>query len=315
MPVIHTSSGELVRTARLLNEVFTVNPPYCVESLGWYYNDNPVGPAAVGAVDDGTTRKGNYALIPQLFRNPSGQAVMLGLGVDLAVLPDARGSGTFRRTVEDSYRRGEEAGLDAIIGVANANSAPRMAATLGWRTLEPLPVTLVAPSMRGIALEHHQVTAGLLNSSLPEHLAGDGFFSAPRSSAGFEPVWTSHYLRWRLGRPGAQYSLHVNDDVIVVTRLTRMKHLRFALILKVLARRPVLEPLALGRIAHSLMLHHRTPLIVHWGRNPILRVRGIRLPQEKMPSPLAIVLHRLKSTFDEEGFELGAFEFLDFDAY
>lgn len=312
---MHTSSDELVRTAELLNQVFTVNPPYSVERLGWYYNDNPVGPAAVGAVDDGRSRTGNYALIPQRFRDVSGRAVTLGLGIDLAVLPAARGAGTFRRTVEDAYHRGEEAGLDAIIGVANANSAPRMAATMGWRPLEPLPVTLLAPSVRGIALEHHQVTASLLNSSLLEDLAGDGFVAAAGLNAGFHPVWTSSYLRWRLARPGAQYSLHVNDDVVVVTTLTRMKRLRFALILKVLARRPVLEPLALGGMVRSLMLHQRTPLIVHWGRNPILRIRGIRLPQEKMPSPLAIVLHRLKPTFDEEGFELGAFEFLDFDAY
>jgi len=309
------SSHELIRTARLLNEVFKVHPPYSEERLGWYYNDNPVGPAAVGAVDDGTSRSGNYALIPQRFRDSSGRVVVLGLGVDLAVLPEARGAGTFRRTVEDAYRRGEAMGLDAIIGVANANSAPRMAATLGWRALEPLPVTLVVPSLSGVGLEHHPVTTDFLGSSLLDKLAGDGFVAPSGSNGSFDPVWTSSYLRWRLARPGAQYSLHVNDDVVAVTALTKMKGLRFALILKVLARRPIREPLALAGIARSVMLHRRTPLIVHWGRNPVLRVGGIRLSQERMPSPLALVLHRLKPSFDEEGFELGSFEFLDFDAY
>jgi len=94
-----------------------------------------------------------------------------------------------------------------------------------------------------------------------------------------------------------------------------MKGLRFALILKVLVRRPILEPFALAGIARSVMVQRGTPLVVYWGRNPVLRVRGIRLPQEKMPSPLALVLHGLKPSFDEQGFELGSFEFLDFDAY
>ncbi|MBP6723264.1 MAG: GNAT family N-acetyltransferase [Halioglobus sp.] len=309
------SSHELVRTVKLLNTVFTVQPPYSVEGLDWYYNGNPVGPAAVGAVDDGTCRSGNYALIPQRFQDGPGRAVVLGLGVDLAVLPEARGAGTFRRTVENAYRRGEEAGLDAIIGVANSNSAPRMAATLGWRTLEPLPVTLVAPALRGIKLEHRRVTSDLLGSTLWDELADGGFVAPLCSSGRFDPVWTSSYLRWRLARPGAQYSLHFNNDLVAVTTVTRMKGIRFVLILKVLVRRPIGEPFALAGIARSVMVQLGSPLVVHWGRNPALRVRGIRLPQEKMPSPLALVLHGLKPSFDEKGFELGSFEFLDFDAY
>jgi hypothetical protein len=312
-----TSGDELARTARLLNTVFTVNPPYSVEGLGWYYNDNPVAPAVVGAVDDGTSRSGNYALIPQRFQNGSGATVVLGLGVDLAVLPEARGAGTFRRTVENACRLGEEAGLDAVIGVANSNSAPRMAATQGFRALEPFPVTLVAPALRGIKLEHRRVTTDLLSSALWDELVDDRFVAPSSSSAngGFDPVWTSGYLRWRLGRPGAQYSLHINDDLVAVTVLTRMKGLRFALILKVLARHPILEPFALADIARPIMQHLSTPLVVYWGRNPLLRVRGIRLPQEKMPSPLVLMLRGLQPSFDDKGFELGSFEFLDFDAY
>jgi hypothetical protein len=312
---MHSKTDELIRTADLLNEVFTVHPPYSVESLGWYYNDNPVGPAAVGYVDDGISRSGNYALVPQEFRDASGHSVLLGLGVDLAVASSARGAGAFRRTIESAYHHGENRGLDAVIGVANTNSAPRMVATLGWRALDPLPVTLVAPSVRGAPMEHHSVTASLLVSPLLDELAGDGFVTSSCSEGIFDPVWTGGYLRWRLGRPGAQYTLHVNEDVVVVTTVTRMKRFRFALILKVLARRPFIEPLALGGIVRSVMLYHRTPLVVYWGRNPILRMRGIRLPQEKMPSPLAVVLHQLQPTFDEGGFELGSFEFLDFDAY
>ncbi len=306
---------ELQRTADLLNEVFTVDPPYSPEGLCWYYDENPVGPAAVGRVDDGTTRTGNYALVPQAFRDAAGRAVVLGLGVDLAVAPAARGAGTFRRTVVDAYGRGEAMGIDAILGVANATSAPRMVDSLGWRALDPLPVTLVAPAARGLHMQHRRVDAALLESAWFEAVAGAGFVRSLGTSGAFEPSWSGHYLRWRLARPGARYSLHVSDDVVVVSTTTVMKHVRFAMVLKVLARRPRTAPLPLGRVARSVMVHHRTPFVVHWGRNPFIRLRGVRLPQDRMPSPLALVLHRLRPGFDEEGFALGSFEFLDFDAY
>lgn len=312
---MHFDLDELRRTAALLNDVFTVDPPYSVESLCWYYDENPVGPAAVGRVDDGEARHGNYALIPQTFRDAAGRAVVLGLGVDLAVAPTSRGAGTFRRTVEDAYGRGEAMGMDAILGVANANSAPRMVEALGWRALDPLPVTLVAPSPRGLRMEHRRVDAALLDSSWFDKIAGAGFVRSLGTSGTFEPVWTGDHLRWRLARPGARYSLHVHDDVVVVSTRTVMKGVRFAVILKVLARRPFTRPRSLGRIARTVMVHQRAPFVVHWGRNPFLRVRGLRLPQEKMPSPLSLVLHRLRPGFDEDGFSLGSFEFLDFDAY
>lgn len=306
---------ELQRTANLLNDVFTVDPPYSAEGLCWYYDENPVGPAAVGRVDDGTTRTGNYALVPQAFRDAAGRAVVLGLGVDLAVAPAARGAGTFRRTVADAYGRGEAMGIDAILGVANAASAPRMVDSLGWRALEPLPVTLVAPAVRGLHMQHRRVDAALLDSAWFEAVAGAGFVRSLATSGAFEPSWSGDYLRWRLARPGSRYSLHVADDVVVVSTTTVMKHVRFAMVLKVLARRPRTAPLPLGRIALSLMVHHRTPFVVHWGRNPFIRLRGVRLAQDRMPSPLALVLHRLRPGFDEAGFALGSFEFLDFDAY
>ena len=312
---MNSNHEELARTVTLLNEVFAVDPPYSLEGLSWYYRDNPVGCAAVGAVDDGDIRTGNYSLVPQVFRDGSGKTVVLGLGVDLAVLPAARRAGTFRRTVEDAYLQGERAGMDSIIGVANANSAPRMESALGWRTLAPLPVTLVLPSFSRTRLESHRVTGEFLRSPRFDALAEGGFLPPSRSSGYFEPEWTGDYLRWRLARPGAQYSLHVNEDLVVVSTLTRMMRLPFALVLKVLARRPLEAPVSLGGIARAMIAHHRTPLVVHWGKNPMLRVRGIRLPQEKMPSPLTIVMHGLKPAFDEAGFELGSFEFLDFDAY
>lgn len=305
-----TEDVELQRTADLLNQVFAHSEPLSVESLRWYYDENPVGSAAVGRVEEGDRRLGNYALIPNRFRAPSGEELVLGLGVDLAVDPDARGSGAFRRTVEDSYARGEAAGFDGILGVANANSAPRMVATLGWRSLPPLPVTLVPAVGRSSGFRSHVVTDALLERL--DDLVGGDFVRT--SSVGFTPVWTPELLRWRVRRPGHSYSIHISDDLVVVSTRTKVSGVPFAILLGVLARRAC-APVPIGRVAAVVGRHHRAPLVIHWGRAPALRVRGLRLPQRLMPSPLSLVLHRFSSAVDVEGFELGEFGFLDFDAY
>lgn len=305
-----TDDDELARTAALLNQVFEHEDPLTIDALRWYYDENPAGRAAVGRVEADGRRLGNYALIPNTFVAPSGERRVLGVGVDLAVDPEARGSGTFRTTVEDSYRRGRDMGFDGILGVANANSAPRMVAALGWRAMDPLPVTMV-PAIGS--------SRGFRSSSEPNEIdrvldeIGIEFF--PRASiSDFAPVWTMSLLRWRLARPGAAYSVHVSDDVVVVSTRTHVAGVPFAVVLKVLPRREGVR-LRFGRIAAVAGRHHRAPFAIHWGRNPALSIRGIPLPQSRMPSPLALVLHPFSDDFDRESFELGEFEFLDFDAY
>ena len=305
-----TDDAELRRTADLLNSVFEHADPLTIGSLRWYYDDNPVGGAAVGRIEDDGRRLGNYALIPQKFVAPDGETRILGLGVDLAVDPIARGSGTFRRTVEDSYARGVEQGFDGILGVANANSAPRMVASLGWRALEPLPVTLVPAIGRARGFVSTDIDDSTISAL--EGLGGSVFPRA--SSSGFAPVWTPEYLRWRLSRPGHDYSVHVSDDLVVISLRTHVARVPVGVILKVLPRVEGVRT-RIGRLAAVVGRHHRAPFVIHWGRNPTMEVRGIPLPQSKMPSPLSLVLHPFSEDFDRERFELGEFEFLDFDAY
>jgi len=305
-----TDDLELERTAALLNHVFDHSDPLTVASLRWYYDQNPAGLAAVGRVEEGEKRIGNYALIPNRYRSISGEDRILGVGVDLAVDPDARGSGAFRRTVEDSYRRGTQQGFDGILGVANANSAPRMVATLGWRSLSPLPVTMVPAIGRATGFQSTVVDGSSIG--IIDGLAENEFSRS--STSGFAPVWTTELLKWRLQRPGHNYSIHVSDDLVVVSTRTHVSNIPFGVILAVLARRSV-APLPVGRVAAVVGRHHKAPMAIHWGRSPALRMRGIPLPQKMMPSPLSLVLHPFSTNFDRDQFELGEFGFLDFDAY
>ena len=304
--------GDLDSTAALLNEVFGFEPPLSAEHLGWHYLDNPAGGASVGRVVADRRRLGNYALIPQDYRAGESR-LRLGLGVDLAVSPEARGRGTFRTTVEDAYARGAADGLHGILGVANANSAPRMVEALGWRAYEALPARIVVPGRPRRGLTHRLVDAALLDSDDLRDLTAGGFVAADGDR--FAQAWDRALLRWRLAKPGARYWLHHDDELVIVSTRTTIARVRFAVLAKILLRRRPVEPLAAGPLAAAVQRFHRAPLAVHWGRNRWVDVRGPRIPEARMPSPLQIVLHSFHPDFVADDFELDTFEFLDFDAY
>jgi GNAT superfamily N-acetyltransferase len=307
---------DLASTAALLNTVFAPDPPVGTEELGWYYRSNPEGEAAVGRVEEGGRQVGNYSLVPLRFDRADGTRLRLGLGVDLAVHPEARGTGTFRATVEESYRQGMASGLDGILGVANAQSSPRMVNAMGWRLLPPLPLRILLPRPPGTRIEHLQVDSDLLASGrifdlLPQR--------SPGGSAGFTATWSADLLVWRLARPRGDYVLHVLEDLLVVSTRTSFAGLPVAVALKTLPRHPILEPLDCGRVAGAIAAYHHTPLVVHWGINPNVAYKGPVVPRRLQPRPLDLVLHpfTVEGTrhFDPGTFAMAGFEFLDFDAY
>ncbi|MED5599757.1 MAG: hypothetical protein VYD42_03675 [Actinomycetota bacterium] len=307
---------DLRATVTLLNNVFGFDPPIGLRYLEWYYQANPEGEAAVGRVDADNRQVGNYSLIPIRLLAADGRTIRLGLGVDLCVHPDARGTGTYRQTVEASYRAGATAGLDGILGVANTESAPRMVKTMGWQQLTKLPARLLLPRPGSERFTHLGVDDGLLAGGRLDEL-----LPAPTDppSTGHATVWNAELLRWRLARPGAHYVLHLGRDVLLVSTTTRVGPVRVAVLLKVLLRRPATGLLPSGPLAAALTAHHRTPFVLHWGANSNVHFTGPRIPRRLQPSPLELVLHRFTadggSRIGHAGILLTSFEFLDFDAY
>jgi len=307
---------DLRATADLLNTVFAHDPPMGVSHLAWYYHQNPTGRAAIGQAHDEGRLVGNYALVPLRFRSATEPAIVLGLGVDLSVDPAARGSGAYRRAVEDSYRVGTEAGLDGILGVANAESAPRMVETMGWRMLPLLGSRLLVATPGRHGFDAHPVNSSLLDSEMIQRMLPQ---EVPGSVNGHGVTWNSAHLRWRLGRPGAEYVVHERDDVLLVSTTTTVRRLRVAVLLKVLPRRGQTDPIPSGLLAAALATHHCTPLVLHWGANPSVRFRRISIPHRLQPSPLVLVVHPFADNgvprFDPGALSITGFEFLDFDAY
>ena len=310
------SQPELEQTAQLLNVVFAPDPPIVPEELHWFYNLNPEGSAPVGRMDEGGQQVGNYALVPIRFDHSDGRVLRLGLGVDLAVHPTARGTGTFRSTVEESYRQGAEAGLDGILGVANAQSSSRMVETLGWRLLPSLPLRLLVPKwplglIETVLIDSNFLSEGRLQDLLPQR--------TPAAPKGFSTTWSADLLTWRLARPRGEYALHIFEDFLAVSTRTSFSGLPVAVVLKAVPRRLTEGPVEGGHIAGAIALHHRTPLVVHWGVNPSVDFRGPAVPRRFLPRPLDLVLHVFGNgsglRFDREEFNITGFEFLDFDAY
>jgi GNAT superfamily N-acetyltransferase len=296
--------------ARLLREVFPRPERFTRERLAWAYREHPLGPAAVGRAHDPEGRQiGNYALIPMRLRHGD-RSLLLGLGVDLAVSPAARGSGVFRATVEHAYEEGRRLGMDGILGIANAQSAPRMVKAMGWRHLPPLPTRLLVPwgtgSGRSRRLAGSRTTEIAASEDAPEASAAPG--------DGWHQDWGGDLLSWRLSMPGADYHVHELADCRAVSTTDRVLGVPVAVLLKVLPR-PGVTRVNGARLAARLVRHHRTPLVVHWGRHSRLLSHGIRLPRRLQPSPLEVVLHLFDPANAEVDLSLDDFELLDLDAY
>jgi len=299
-------------TVDLLNVVFSPDLPIETKDLQWYYHGNPEGSAAIGRVDENLRQIGNYALIPIRFGKSDGTVLRIGLGVDLAVHPETRGTGTFRQTIENSYEQARAAGLDGILGIANQQSAPRMVDSMGWRRLHHLPIRLLNTASHAPDSKDILVTSEFLNSETFESWLSP---TTVLDSPNFSPTTSAEILRWRLARPRATYTLHLLEKVLLVSTRTRLAGLPIALLLKALPRGKVDSPLPTGPLAAVIARFHQTPFVLHWGCNSLLRLRGIPLPHRLMPSPLEIVLFSLHENFNANDFELSSFEFFDFDAF
>src|SRR5690606_34514226 len=156
--------------------------------------------------------------------------------------------------VEDAYERGTADGLDGILGVANANSAPRMVSALGWRSLPDFPTRVLLPGLGRGPFTTTAVDAAFLASERFDALVADGF--VPQGGAGFAPVWSAELLRWRLAKRRARYWLHERDDLLAVSTTTRLKGVPFAVLCKTLPRVPG-PPIDGGALVRHLQRVHR----------------------------------------------------------
>ncbi|MBD26334.1 MAG: hypothetical protein CL452_01090 [Acidimicrobiaceae bacterium] len=299
---------DLFSTAELLNNVFKPKTPITTEQLEWQYHKNPAGSACIGYLLEANRQISNYALIPKIFKNHLGNEITLGVGVDLAVSPDSRGKGLFRKTIENSYKAGIKGNLDGILGVANSQSSPRMTEAMGWRKLPSLDFRLLKVSRSGAVLHTSQHKSDYKSCTVDGLRDLETF--APSSS--FSPLWNAELLNWRLSRPGVDYYTHSHESAFLITTKISIRGIKIAVLLKAFPVDPNKTPLSITPFVSGVAKYHKTPFVVHWGKNPHFKINGLKIPRKFQPSPLDLVVHFFH---EENNFELNEFELLDFDAF
>jgi len=300
---------DLLLTADLLNDVFKPKTSISVEYLDWQYHENPAGSACIGYLLEANEQISNYALIPKIFENALGNKLTLGVGVDLAVSPNSRGKGLFRKTIEKSYEAGIKGNLDGILGVANSQSSPRMTEAMGWRKLPSLDFRLLKLSRSKIELETFRFEDKELKKFPLEEFFDFKAFAHP---SGFSPIWNAELLKWRLSRPEANYYLHASESALLVTTKVSIGGIKIAVLLKTFPVNPNEVPFPIAPFASGIAKYHKTPFVAYWGKNNHFKMDGLKIPRKFQPSPLDLVIHFFESN---SNFELTEFELLDFDAF
>jgi hypothetical protein len=306
--------GSIEQVTALLQEVYP-NAGFSSQYLHWLYKQAPDG-ARDGAdhIEQGNVL-GHYALVPQVWREGS-SIHRLALVLNLAVSKNATRKGIaniFIRLGREAYDSARGAGIEAVHGVANANSTLGVTKRLGMTPMPSLPVTggVVAPWSPG-RVASYAADRRFLDSRMLEDLVASIDHS---SDEGFVQDWTLEKLRWRLSSPKTAYAVHVADSGILVSCATHHAGLPIAVALKFLLRRAA-RIIKTHQLLAAAARFHRTPFFIYAGFSSFAKVTGMRLPRRFLPSPLNLAYLALADSMPA-GPEMryAAFEFLDFDAY
>jgi hypothetical protein len=333
-----TDSGDLPRDDNTLNtELLAAELPdarYVDERyLRWLYDENPYGPAIQRGADDDGARVAHYAMIPQVFRGPSG-TVPGAFSLHAVVRSGTQRQGWFQKLGAEIYAEAGETGWQFATGVCNDRSIGAVVKYMGWKTPGPLPVHLCIPrprlrraKVKNRAVENRAVESRVVDAAL---LASTHFADLTAGLDDF-PVtqwtnsYTTEYLRWRLANPRASYAIHVNDDLVAITTRDTRYGVRAAVMLKLLRRdrdtaanrgSPAgTAPMRADAMIAAACRFHRAPYAVYAGFNARVAVKGIQPPRKLQPSPLHLILRSLSPEVDQESLAIDTFEFLDMDAY
>lgn len=302
-----TRTPELTDTAALLDEVFPGgrigDPAY----LRWLYEASPFGRVIESNRFGEQGLSAHYAVVP-VDLVADGVALRGALSLNTAVSERARGGGVFVQLATETFDAARAAGIDVVVGVANANSTPGFERRLAFVNHGPLPVQVLVPvpgRASGGAIESVWAADSMTALDDAERILAVG----PR---GLTRRWTRETLRWRLSSPGARYALHRSHDLVAVTASERGPGgVPVALILGVFATGPLI-PSRLHALTRAACRFHRAPVALHAGFNARAPFNGVPLPERFRPSPLNLISRGLS------GRSLPAasrFEFIDFDAY
>jgi len=280
--------------------------------LEWVYQHNPAGPAVEVNIDRADKRVSHIGGLPTPLRSSelTGTAVLL---VNLASSPEIQMGGGYRRGIRRLDDAARAAGHLGLFGVTNARSTRPVLRGVGASWQCSLPVRVCVPWWIPRQVSSREVTPSWLESNEFVHTASRLDRSPARD---LTQRWTRERLRWRLGVPGMHYAVHWDTRLVSVTTRTEYRGVPVAVILKLLPRDGHTGPLSPRAHISAACRHHRTPVALYAGFNRHVPVEGIRLAQDRLPSPLNLVmLSSQPDVLPQHRFVFDTFEFLDFDAF
>jgi hypothetical protein len=203
-------------------------------------------------------------------------------------------------------------GIDMMVGMPNAASTPGYTGRLRFRLVRPLPVVLCPPLWPATqVVESNPATKAYLESRELAELSASLDLSPGR---GLSHRWTPSLLKWRLGSPASEYTVHAGPEAVIVTSIERRAGIPIVVVVKTFRRRSA-APVGANGVIAAACRHHRAPIALYAGFSAVTRVVGAPLPARLKPAPLNLCVRRYDDRNDEPDPRLETFELFDFDAF
>ena len=248
-----------------------------LEYMEWFYLKSPFGRMVSGVTWLDGKAINHLGAAPRRLRTVNG-FIDLWLVTNIGSRPGLQGKGYFMRLCLAGWMLALEYKAMGIYGVMNDRSVKAL------RTF-------------GVILQ---------DTDLP-----------PRR--GVRHWWDAETLRWRLRCPLNPYTVHVHEDLVAISARVKVKGVPTAILMKAMirgarrkkvgVRKTWLSPTAIGAIC----AHHRTPFALYAGVNADVRVMGVVIPQQYLPSPLHLCFKVDAQAVATDDLRFDTFELLDFD--
>jgi hypothetical protein len=305
-------TSDLAKTATLLKHVFGSDRFSNIDYVRWLYDDSPEGKEIAVNFDSHGRRSAHYCAVPVTYHRKN-SSQHLALSLNGAVSEEIRRRSVFVRLAQETcVSAARDHGIEAIIGVANANSTPAFLRRLNFELLQSLPVRMGFRPGSKFHGEFHRVDTRFLESQAFRHAVNYLDFSPSRKWA---QKWWPEKLLWRLKSPASVYHFHLHESGALISTCDRTRRIPVTIALKFF---PHLQGTGIDSMAllASACASHGSLCFLYAGFNESAKVRGVLIPRFFLPAPLNLIYKPLSDDAPRpRDFSLSAFEFLDFDAY
>jgi len=275
-PVAVDEAG-ISQCAALLKIVFPQTDILNEAYLKWEYADNPEGNIVGFNAFEGDEIAAHYVTQP-VVANLFGKKTKGLLSLNTATHPNHQGKKLFTTLADMTYKFAAENVYEFVFGVANANSTPGFLNKLGFQHVAPL-----------------QAKVGVGKIKL----------SSTEMQYGFERLWTTELLEWRLKNPFHHYEISGNN-IFAPSGKYGIKAFMGDFQTDLISR------------FNSHRISSLNPMKLWMGIDPAINWKSslyYDIPQKMRPSPLNLIFKDLTGSNRTINANAVKFRAIDFDAY